>query len=62
MNTLTFRSEEIKVKNPYRWLPRKDEKEKKDRKKNNDKRPSSPSEVSNISKFNLKEKNSVLSK
>lgn len=44
MGFVADRQDEGKVRNPYRWLPRKEEKEKKDRKKA-DKRPSSPSEV-----------------
>jgi len=42
--------EENKVRNPYRWLPKKDEKEKdkKDKRKGGDKRPSSPSENEHI--------------
>ena len=38
--------EEGKVRNPYRWLPRKEEKDdKKDKKRNSERRSNSPSEV-----------------
>ena len=38
-------SDEPKIRNPYRWLPRKDEKDKKDKKKPSDKSASSESQV-----------------
>ncbi|XP_013402325.1 protein FAM47E [Lingula anatina] len=40
--------EDDRIRNPYRWLPRKEEKEKKDKKKQTDKRPSSPSQDEHI--------------
>ncbi len=41
---LCFRGENV-VRNPYRWLPRKDEKDKKDKKKAAERRAGSPSQV-----------------
>jgi hypothetical protein len=40
--------DETKVRNPYRWLPKKEEKEKKDKKKTAERRNHSPSEDSHI--------------
>ena len=41
-----FSSEDgTKVRNPYRWLPRKEEKDRRDKKKKDEKRASSPSQV-----------------
>lgn len=40
-----FSSDEPRIRNPYRWLPRKDEKDKKDKKKSSDKSASSESQV-----------------
>ena len=50
ISALSYRTEDNKVRNPYRWLPRKDEKEKDktDKKKGGDRRPTSPSEVSGL--------------
>ena len=39
------RAEEPKVRNPYRWLPRKEEKDKRDKKKAQERRSNSPSQV-----------------
>lgn len=41
-------SDEPRIRNPYRWLPRKDEKDKKDKKKSSDKSASSESQEEHI--------------
>ena len=46
----TQEGEETKIKNPYRWLPRKEEKDKKDKKKAAEVRNSSPSQDEHINK------------
>lgn len=46
-----FSSDEPRIRNPYRWLPRKDEKDKKDKKKPSDKSASSESQVKSYIKW-----------